>query len=157
MVILLDDVEGRGRRQYKWNFQAAGLVRLSDRRVEIRNGRAAASVVFCNLDRRRGYRMTEETRASYYTSHVDDHAGEPITVRSFSVSNLHRETQSLLGAVVFAGDAECVLSGCDVGFSAEPGKPVQFVCTSKAARAAVTVDLASRAIKVERTGDGPSC
>ncbi len=148
IVVLLDDVEGRGTRDYKWNFQIAGSAKLGDGRVEIENGSAAASVVFCNLDKQRGYRMTEETRASYYTASVDDSPGQFPTTRAFSIGSLHREKKWLLGAVVLVGEANSPLGRrYDVQFSLDSQKEARFVCSSEGSRSEVSIHLPSRAIR----------
>lgn len=148
IVVLLDDVEGRGPRYYKCNFQIGGSAKLGESRVDIRNGRAAAAVVFCNLDKQRGYRMTEETRASYYSPSVDDHTGQPSAIRTFSVGSLHREGKWLLGAVVFIGQASSLAEHrYDVQFSMDSRNAARFACSFEDSRWEVMIDLRSRAIK----------
>jgi hypothetical protein len=149
IVILLDDVEGRGPRYYKWNFQIAGSATIRDSRVDILNGGAAASIVFCNLDRQRGYRMTEESRVSYYTPFVSDPAWPPPSTRSVSVGNLHRESKSLLGTVVLIGEAnEPQVDNYDVRFSLDSPNKARIVCSCAGARREVMIDLSSRTISV---------
>jgi hypothetical protein len=149
IVILLDDVEGRGPRYYKWNFQIAGSATISDSRVDILNGDAAASVIFCNLDKQRGYRMTEESRVSYYTPFVSDPAGPPPSTRSISVGNLHRERKAQLGAVVLIGEANNPPGeSYDVRFSLDSPNVARFVCSRGGAWREVMIDLSSRTISV---------
>ncbi len=149
LVVLLDDVEGRGRHYYKCSFQIGGSATLGDGKVDLRNGRAAAAVVFCNLDKQRGYRIMEETRVSHYTPFVDDHPGQSPATRSFSVGSLHRENKWLLGTVVFIGEASSLLGRrCEVQFSVDSRGVARFVCSYDGSRSEVVIDRSSRAISL---------
>jgi hypothetical protein len=117
--------------------------------VDILNGRAAASLVFCNLDKQRGYRMTEEARVSYYAPFVSDPASPPPSTRSVSVGSLHREGRSLLGTVVLIGEAsDPPADRYDVRFSMDSDKAARFACSSEGAQRDVIIDLSSRTIDV---------
>jgi hypothetical protein len=65
------------------------------------------------------------------------------------VGNLHRESKSLLGAVVLIGEANNPQGDSyDVRFSLDSPNTARFVCPCAGTRREVTIDLSARTISV---------
>jgi len=142
IVVVLDDIASAVPRHFAWLLQYAGTVELGKGRWRIRNGDAAADVIFWGAKQEDGYRMTEERRTSHYRSAYSTDITR--VVQFVSVGPMHRQREWRPAAVIVVGDA--TMHDCEAEFTSA-GPVVTVAVTAAEETRTLSFDLVNKSIR----------